>query len=101
VSDISTKIGNEDLVWLALNDLKKQKLVEHELPTPVKFDGMNRRQVIKNIGLSSVLAIPVIAALAAPAMAQASICGKMCGNPTACGGAAQPCMNCVAGNCAP
>lgn len=79
VSDISRQIGSDDLVWLALNDLKKEKLVEHELPTPAKFEGMTRRQVVKNIGLSSLLALPIIAGMTAPAAAQtASVCGQAC-----------------------
>lgn len=74
VSDISRAIGSDDLVWLALNDLKKEKLVEHDLPTPSKFEGMTRRQVVKNIGLSSLLALPIIAGMTAPAAAQTGTC---------------------------
>jgi hypothetical protein len=72
--EMSRRFGGDDLVWLALNDLKKQKLVEHELPTPEKFEGMTRRQVVKRIGLSTMLAIPMVAGLVAPAAAQTGTC---------------------------
>ncbi|HEV8591202.1 MAG TPA: PqqD family protein [Pyrinomonadaceae bacterium] len=91
VSDISTLLGSEDLAWLALNDLKKEKLVEHELPTPAKFDGMSRRQVVKHIGLSSMLALPVIAGMVAPAAAQAASC---LANDANCTASAQCCSMC-------
>lgn len=93
VSDIARQIGSDDLVWLALNDLKKEKLVEHDLPTPAKFEGMTRRQVVKHIGLSSLLALPIIAGMTAPAAAQgASVCGQLCPDNAFCMNSA--CMSC-------
>ena len=77
--EIGKELGNEDMVWLALNDLKREKLVEHELTTPAKFVGMSRREVVKSLGMSSMLALPMIAALVAPVAAQgASNCGTPC-----------------------
>lgn len=79
VDEIGKQLGSEDLAWLALSDLKKQKLVDHNIGTPAKFEGMSRREVVKALGVSSMLAIPVIAGLVAPTAAQtASQCGMPC-----------------------
>lgn len=85
VSEISEWVGeklntanNEDLVWLALDQLKKEKLIENGAEITNQFEGMSRREVVKKIGLSSMAAIPVIASLVAPVAAgTASICGML------------------------
>lgn len=59
-----------DFVWLALDQLNDNHLLENELAK--RFDGQSRRQVIKKIGLATVVAIPVIASLVAPRNALAS-----------------------------
>ena len=54
----------EDFVWLAIDQLNENGLLETAI-TP-KFQGQSRRQVLKTIGLASMVAIPVIASLVAP-----------------------------------
>lgn len=76
---ISKKLNapaNEDLVWLALDQLKKENLIENGDALPTHFAGMSRREAIKKVGLSSLIALPVIMAVTSPAAAAAgSICG--------------------------
>ncbi|MEP7213677.1 MAG: PqqD family protein [Acidobacteriota bacterium] len=72
VADIASRVGNEDIVWLALAELKKEKLIDGVPSTPEKFDGLSRRDVIKKIGLGSMIALPVIAGLVAPTAAHAA-----------------------------
>lgn len=81
VSEISRELGkklnspaNEDLVWLALDQLKKEKLIESEVTAPSAYAGMNRRDVIRKIGLASMIALPVVAGLVAPPAAHAASC---------------------------
>jgi hypothetical protein len=77
VSEISEFVGkkldstsSEDLVWLALDQLKKEKLIENGSAIDNShFEGMSRRQVIRKIGLSSLVAIPVVSSLVAPVAA--------------------------------
>ena len=71
----------EDFVWLAIDQLSENNLLEKEISSG--FEGTSRREVIKKIGLASMIAIPVIASLVAPqsAMAAASCA---CVNPAAC-----------------
>jgi len=54
----------EDFVWLAIDQLHENGLLEGKV-TP-RFAGQSRRQVLKTIGLASVVAVPVIASLVAP-----------------------------------
>ena len=57
---------NEDIVWLALDQLSKEKLIEPAVDVANRFEGMSRRQVIKKIGVGSMVALPVVASLVAP-----------------------------------
>ena len=54
----------EDFVWLAIDQLNENGLLEKGVQP--RFQGQSRRQVLKTIGLASVVALPVIASLVAP-----------------------------------
>ena len=72
ISDIAANFGdgNEDLVWLAIDQLSENNLLETQVAS--KFKGQSRREVIKKIGLASIVAVPVIASLVAPQNALAA-----------------------------
>jgi hypothetical protein len=81
IADISDIVGkqlnsqiNEDLIWLALDQLSKQSLVEKQPVLNDKFDGLSRREVIKKVGMASLVALPMIATLTAPVAAQTGTC---------------------------
>lgn len=65
--------ANEDLVWLAIDQLKKENLIvnSEELETN-SFDGMSRREVIKKVGLGTMIALPFVAGIIAPKAIQAA-----------------------------
>ena len=76
ISDIASYVGSvsgekvtDDFVWLAIDQLNSNDLLEKQLEAD--FKGMSRRDVIKRIGLSTVVALPVIASLVAPPTALA------------------------------
>jgi len=78
VSDIvrefeSTGAGKvtEDFVWLAIDQLSENGLLEGKVAP--RFHGQSRRQVLKTIGLASIVAVPVIASLVAPQKALGSL----------------------------
>jgi hypothetical protein len=81
VVEISKLLGNsvpEDLVWLAIDQLSEKNLLENKLSLSSK--GQSRREVIKKIGLASVIALPFVASLAAPtSVLAAASCGQACG----------------------
>ena len=62
---------SENLVWLALEGLKKEKLIENEAELTSPFVGVSRRQVIRQIGTTSLIALPIIGSLVAPLATQA------------------------------
>lgn len=71
----------EDFIWLAIDQLQENSLLQNEI-TP-RFEGQSRRQVIKKIGLASMVAVPVIASLVAPQNALA-VGSCACVNPADC-----------------
>ncbi|MEO6588017.1 MAG: PqqD family protein [Pyrinomonadaceae bacterium] len=84
-TDIEKKLGsnvNEDFVWFAVNQLQKENLLDEENIIVNKFEGLNRREIIKKIGLTSMAAIPVVVALAAPTAIHAQSCTAMGGSCT-------------------
>src|SRR5882672_8494942 len=42
---------NEDLVWLALRQLKELHLLEQPISLPPRLAGMSRRDMMRNLGL--------------------------------------------------
>jgi hypothetical protein len=71
----------EDFVWLAIDQLSENNLLEQQIATG--FAGQSRREAIKKIGLASMVAIPVIASLVAPQSALAAQSCN-CNNPSQC-----------------
>src|SRR5688572_3371017 len=100
----SGKGVSDDVVWLAIDQLNENSLLEGQLTS--KFAGQTRRDVIKKIGLASMVAIPVVASLVAPRSAMANVscaCGGigdslLCQTPefASCGSA---CCNAITGIC--
>ncbi|MGI9066679.1 MAG: PqqD family protein [Pyrinomonadaceae bacterium] len=84
-ADTKSKVPDE-VVWLALDQLEKFDLLEETPELPPQFAGMNRRELVRRIGIG-VLALPLIVSISAsPAQAQGSLLapGRCCGNPTDC-----------------
>ena len=60
----------DDVIYLALDELKRNHLlIDENYVSP--FAGMNRREVIKKVGLASMIALPVITGLITPTAAHA------------------------------
>lgn len=85
----------EDFVWLAIDQLNENGLMDSKIAP--RFEGQSRRQVLKTIGLASMVALPVIASLVAPQKALGSVsctCSAAPCPPTGC-----PTTVCTAGVC--
>lgn len=65
------ELVNKEVVWLALESLKKENLLVDEIEIPKLFNGLNRREVIRKVGFATMVAIPVITSLIAPTAANA------------------------------
>jgi len=81
VSDISKelekKLGSEvseDLVLIAINQLEDEGLLLGGNELAERFRGPTRREVIRKVGLTSMVALPVISAIVAPNAAHAQSC---------------------------
>lgn len=69
VSEIAEKVGKDidpDLVWIAIDQLKKQSLLENADEFEPHFTPKTRREVIKRIGFASMVALPMVASIVAP-----------------------------------
>lgn len=60
---------SDDLIFLALDDLKKENLINKDYQS--NLVGINRREAVKKIGLTTMAALPVINSLVAPSAANA------------------------------
>lgn len=87
----------DEIIFLALDDLKKDNLIGGDYVSPLA--GINRRQVIRQAGLASMIALPIIAGLTAPTAANAASVGA--DNGVACATfMPSGSRECKSGNCA-
>jgi hypothetical protein len=75
--EFHTPVGSE-VIWLALEQLGKVKLLSDRLPGSVSQQAMSRRAVIKKIGLGAAVALPLVTSILAPT-AEASVTCKTIG----------------------
>ena len=76
----------EEMVWLALDQLETFSLLDEPALKPVQFAGMNRRDMVRRVGMAAI-ALPVILSIVAPtAQAQGSLLppGACCTSPGQC-----------------
>lgn len=100
--DLSKTLGEtvpEEVVWLALEQLGRDKLLDMRVARPAELAGMSRRDLIRRIGITAaVVAIPLVTSIVAPTPAQASTCLP---SGATCSTSAQCCSGlCNAGSCA-
>ena len=74
--------ANEDLVCLALDQLKKEKLIANGEEVVSNFAGMSRREVIKKVGFGTMIALSFVSSLVAPTAISAQ--SRTCNTGTAC-----------------
>lgn len=95
---------SEQLVWLALNQLKRSRLLENCLPIPEPI--MSRREVTRALGIAAVVAVPLVTSMILPRAAAAGSCAadfqacttndNCCPGLICCGGViCRPPNNCV------
>ena len=78
VSDINRLIScelkmkvPEELIWLALDLLKKDDLLERNPEFEINYGGLTRREIVKKVGLATMIALPLISSILAPPAVQA------------------------------
>jgi hypothetical protein len=70
---------DEKVVWYALQQFNKDGLLEEKIEPPAAFivAGMSRRQMVRTLGLTAMVAIPVVTSIVAPTPVQAQSCLPM------------------------
>ena len=93
----------ENLIWLAIDQLNERELLEEKFE--LRFAGQSRREILKKIGLVTVVSLPIVASLTAPTAVMATACSGTVSNCTGCVNGTQ-CMTpsipngmCVAQTC--
>ena len=60
--------ADDNLVWLALDELSKAHLL------PKTTSRLSRREIIKRVGLSAAIALPLVTSIVAPSAVHAATC---------------------------
>jgi hypothetical protein len=68
---------DENVVWLALEQLEKFNLLAKAATPPAVFAGMNRRQVMRGLSLAAI-ALPAVVSIIAPNAVSAASCNQAC-----------------------
>jgi Coenzyme PQQ synthesis protein D (PqqD) len=92
-TELTLKAGapvDENVVWLALAQLEKFKLLSEAATQPKFIAGMSRRKVMRSFGVAAI-ALPAVVSILVPTPAHALSCvqagdppGSGCGNPGQC-----------------
>ena len=90
---------DENLVRYAVDQFATDHLLETEVAMPAfMIPGMNRRQMVRTLGLAAAVAVPLVSSILAPTPAQAATCLP---STSACTASAECCSNmCSASVCA-
>ena len=79
--EIARSLGNkvnvpvdEKVVWFAIDQLGRNHLMADVPVAPQLMAGLNRREMVRALGIAAAVAVPVVASIVAPTPAQASTC---------------------------
>jgi len=81
---------HDEVVWLALEQLRKSNLLEESYVRPPQIEHLSRRALVKRLGVAAAVTVPFISSITAPTAAQAATCLPAGANCTA---NAQCCSN--------
>ena len=91
-----TRVG-EDVVWLALDQLGKSRLLLGAATRSKAAEGVSRREMMKRAGLAAAIALPMVTSIVAPSAVQAGTCKP---SNAACTGSTECCSGvCSASKC--
>lgn len=82
-------IVDERVVWFALKQFSRDNLLEEKVIVPAPFiaAGLNRREMVRVLGLAAVVAVPLVTSIVAPTAVQAATClasGQPCSTSAQC-----------------
>ncbi len=65
---------NDEVIYLALDQLGKDHLLEKRIALPTELKQFSRRELIRRVGLATAVALPVIISIVSPTSANAVTC---------------------------
>jgi len=65
---------DEKVVWFAIDQLGRNHLMSTRPVPPQMIAGLNRREMVRALGLAAAVAVPVVVSIVAPTPAQATTC---------------------------
>jgi len=65
---------DEEMVWLAIGQLDKARLLEQRVAAAAGSRKITRREVIKRVGLAAAVSVPLISSIISPTPSQAATC---------------------------
>ena len=68
----------DELIFLALDELKEKNLLDSSAKYQTPFAGMNRREVIRKVGFATMIALPTISSIVAPTSLNAASGAVIC-----------------------
>ncbi len=72
---------DEQLVWLALSQLRRKRLLRERIIRTRSMPRISRREMAHRLAQAAVLALPLITSIATPRPASAASCSPNCGVP--------------------
>jgi hypothetical protein len=84
----------EEVVWFALEQLRKSRLLQESWAMTAPVGQMSRRVMVRRMGIAAAVAVLLVTSIVAPAAAAAAICIL--------GQAGAPCVNnadCCSNSC--
>lgn len=84
---------DEKVVWLALDQLGRNDLLEQQPVPPPMLSGLNRREMVRVLGIAAAVAVPLVTSILAPTASHAASCIP---SGTSCAGVP---ANCCSGAC--
>ena len=78
---------DEKFVWVALQQLGRDHLLERVMEWPKTIPHLSRREAVRRIGLGAAIALPVVISIAVPSPTQAASCrpsGSVCNTSSQC-----------------
>jgi hypothetical protein len=73
---------DEDVVWCALNQLEKDRLLQEPMAWPAGVERISRRELVRRLGIGAAIAIPLVTSIIAPTAAYAG--SPLCNTGTPC-----------------
>src|SRR6266849_4012723 len=71
--EIKTPVADE-VVWFALAQLRKSRLLQESWGRPAQVEQLSRRVMVSRLGIAAAVAVPLVTSIIAPTAAAAATC---------------------------